>query len=89
MQSLSVVVPPPPLGQDLSFPQSSEDLGVQQFIPELAVEAFIETVFPGAPGCDVEGFDLDFRQLFSHGPVNSPQTRRLSANAGIRLPANG
>ena len=88
MRSLSVVMPPPPLVQDLGFAQCSEDLGVQQFIPELAVEAFIETVFPGAPRCDVEGFDPDFRQLFSHGPVNSPQTRRLSANAGIRREAN-
>ena len=82
-------MPPPPLSQDLGFAQCSEDLGVQQFTPELAVEAFIETVCPGAPRCDAEGFDPDFRQLLSHGPVNSPQTRRLSANAGIRLPVNG
>jgi len=68
VRSLSIVVPPPPLVQDLGFAQCSEDLGVQQFIPELAVEAFIETVFLGAPRCDVEGFDPDFRQLFSHGP---------------------
>ena len=58
---------PPPLVQDLGFAQCSGGLSVQQFILELAVEAFIETVFPGAPGCDVEGFDLDFRQLFSQG----------------------
>ena len=68
MRLLSVVVPPPPLVQDLGFAQCSGGLSVQQFIPELAVEAFIETVFPGAPGCDVEGFDLDFRILCQTNP---------------------
>jgi hypothetical protein len=77
VRSLSVVVPAPPLVQDLGFAKCGEDLGVQQFMPELAVEAFIETVFSGARRCDAEAFDPNFRHLFSHGPVNSPQTRRL------------
>ena len=59
MLSLSVVVPPPPLGQDLGFAQCSEDLGVQQLIPELADEALIVAVFQRAPWCDVEGCDPD------------------------------
>ena len=67
MRSLSVVMPPPPLVQDLGFAQCSEDLGVQQFIPEFAVEDFIETVSLGAPRCGAEGFGPDFRQLVSHG----------------------
>jgi hypothetical protein len=81
---LSVVVPPPPVVQDLGFAQCSEDLGVQQFIPELAVEDFIETVSLGAPRCDAEAFDPNFRHLFSHGPVNSPRhaaSRRMLAFA--------
>ena len=45
MRLLSVVVPPPPLVQDLGFVQCSEDLGVQQFIPELAVEASLKPFF--------------------------------------------
>ena len=74
MWSLGIVVSPPPLGQDLSFLQSSEDLGVRQLIPELASEAFIVAVFPRAPWCDVEGFDPDFRQPFPHGRGNELRT---------------
>ena len=51
--SFGVVVSPPPLDQDPTFPQCSKGLGVENLVAELTVEAFIVAVFPRALWCDV------------------------------------
>ncbi len=67
-----VVVLSPSLDQHLRLLQCVEDFRVQQFIPELAVEALVVAVFPWAAGCDEQrlhadpsepGSDVDGRKL--------------------------
>jgi hypothetical protein len=48
-----------PIGDEhLRFPESSEDLTVQKFVPKVAVERFDVAVFPGAAGLDEQCLDL-------------------------------
>jgi hypothetical protein len=49
----AVVVPPPGLDQDLRLRQAIEDLAVEQFVAQLAVEALAVAVLPGTAGGDV------------------------------------
>ena len=48
-----VVVDAPPLDEHLCFSQRVEDLSVEQFISQLAVEGLAVAVLPGAPWRDV------------------------------------
>jgi hypothetical protein len=48
-------VTPPGFDQDLGFDKAEEDLAVEQFIAQLAVEALAVAVLPGAAGLDVGG----------------------------------
>ena len=53
MGAHGVEVTPPRLDQDLGLGQAEEGLAVQQFIPELGVEALIEAVLLGLARRDV------------------------------------
>lgn len=46
MWSLCIVVFSPFFDQDLGFTQSIEDLSIEQFVPEPAIEAFTISVLP-------------------------------------------
>lgn len=50
-----VVFHSPTLDEYLCFSEGIEDLSVQQFVSQFAVEAFAVAVFPRATGLDVEG----------------------------------
>ena len=54
-----VVVPAPALDQHLGFTKAGEDLAVQQFVPELRVEALAVTVLPGTPRLDEQGLHAE------------------------------
>ncbi len=47
MRSLCIVVDARLLDDDLGFPKAVEDLAVQEFVPELAIEGLAVTVLPG------------------------------------------
>ncbi len=47
MRSLCIVMDAPLLDDDLGFPKAVEDLAVQEFVPELAVEGLAVAVLPG------------------------------------------
>ena len=61
-----VVVLPPALDQHLSFLQRIEDLPVQKFVPQLAVERFIEAVLPRAAGLDEHRLHADPTEPVAH-----------------------
>ena len=63
MRPDGIVVPSPGFDHDLCLFQRVEDLTVEQFVPQLAVEAFAIAVLPGASRLDVEGFGTHARQL--------------------------
>ena len=42
-----VVVDAPLLDDNLGFPEAVEDLAIQQFVPELAVEGLAVAILPG------------------------------------------
>ena len=46
MRAFRVVVDAPLLNDDLCFSKTVEDLPIEAFIPELAVEGFAVAVFP-------------------------------------------
>jgi hypothetical protein len=50
VRTVGVVVLPPHLDEDLCFAQGIEDLAVQAFIAQLAVERFAVSVSHGLPG---------------------------------------
>ena len=54
-----VVVMPPLLDEHLGLLQGIEDLSIEQLVAELAVEALVVSVLPGAAGLDIEGLDAD------------------------------
>ena len=54
-----VVVMAPALDENLGFEEGVEDLTVEQLVAQLAVEAFIVAILPGASGLDVEGLHTD------------------------------
>ena len=66
MRSDRVVVFTPLLDDDLGFLEAVEDFAVEQFVPQLAVEAFAIAVLPGTARCDVKGLDTDARQPLAH-----------------------
>ena len=47
MWSDGVVVSPPVFDDDLSLLQGSEDLPIQQFVPEAGIEGLAVSVLPG------------------------------------------
>jgi hypothetical protein len=57
-----VVLPAPAIGQDLRLWSCGEQLGVEELIPEAAVEGFRESVLPWGSrrdvGCDGGGAGL-------------------------------
>jgi hypothetical protein len=59
MWSDCVVVLSPAFNEHLCLLQCVEDLAIEQLISELAVEAFIVAVLPGAAWLDVESLDAD------------------------------
>src|SRR5690349_4171228 len=61
-----VVVAPPPLDQHLGFLQRMEDLPLQQFVAELAVEGFIVAVLPWAAALDEQRPHADPLQPGAH-----------------------
>lgn len=67
MGSDGIVVVTPLFDQNLGLLKTAEDLPVEQFVPQLAVEAFAIAVLPGAARLDVEGFGTHARQPAPHG----------------------
>lgn len=59
MRPYRVVVISPSLDQHLRLLQRIEDFRVQEFVPELAVEALVVAVLPWASGFDVEHLHTD------------------------------
>ena len=51
-----VVVSPPVFDDDLSLLQGSEDLPIQQFVPEAGIEGLAIAVLPRRAGFNVGGF---------------------------------
>jgi len=72
-----VVVAAPSLDQHPGFFEAAEDLAVEQLIPELAVEALVLAVLPGAAGRDIERFHRDPTE-----PVSDRLGRELAAVGG-------
>ena len=50
-----VVHPAPEIGQILSLRHSGEQLGIEEFVPEPAVEGFSKTVLPRRSWLDISG----------------------------------
>jgi hypothetical protein len=46
VRTFGVVVDAPLLDDDLCFPEAVEDLPIEAFIPEFAVEGFAESILP-------------------------------------------
>ena len=67
MGAHAVVVPPPGLDQDLGLGQAEEDLAVEQFVAQLAVEALAVAVLPRTAGLDVGGLGADRGDPFAQG----------------------
>lgn len=70
MWSLRVVEASPLLDQHLRLLQRGEDFHVQALVSQLAVEALIVTILPGAPGCNKRRFDLESSEPMTHGLGN-------------------
>src|ERR1700722_2553413 len=66
MGSGGVVVVAPLLDQNFGFLQAVEDFAVEQFVPQLAVEAFAIAVLPGTAGLDVERLGTNACQPAAH-----------------------
>ena len=65
MRSDGVLVPPPPLDNDLGLLQGVEDFAIQKFIPQLGDEALAITVLPRAAGHDVRCLGAHSRDPFT------------------------
>lgn len=50
-----VVVASPTFNNDLRLPQGVKDFSIEQFVPELAIEALVVAVLPGTAWLDEEG----------------------------------
>jgi len=61
-----VVVPAPTLNEDPGFCQCVKDLAVEQFVPELAIEALVVAVLPWAARFDEQCLHANPRQPFPH-----------------------
>ena len=66
MRSDRVVVLAPLRDDDLCFLEAVEDFTVEQFVAQLAVEAFAVAVLPGASWRDVQRLGSDVRQPLAH-----------------------
>lgn len=76
---------PPAFDHNLCFLQCVEDFSVEQFVSQLAVEAFAISVFPRAPGFDVGGPGPNGRDPMSKG--NRDELRAIfRANVGWNAP---
>ena len=53
MRPECVVLPAPSISQELSLGSRGEQLGVEELIPEPAIERFRESVLPGRSRCDL------------------------------------
>jgi hypothetical protein len=53
--SVGVVLGAPVLGEDLSFEQTTEGLGGQEFVANASIEGFAVSVFPRCAGFDEYG----------------------------------
>ncbi len=56
----------PSLDQHLGLPEGIEDLSVEQFVSQLAIEALVVAVLPWTAGLDVEGFDANAAKPLAH-----------------------
>ena len=65
--SHGIEMPSPALDQKLGLPQRIEYLIIQKLVSEFAVEAFIVSVLPKAPGFDVQGLHANPRQPVPNG----------------------
>jgi len=61
-----VLVAPQFLGEDFRLAERMEDLNVEQFISELATEAFTVATLPWAPSLDEEGLDDNTPKPVAH-----------------------
>src|SRR5512143_1921761 len=50
-----VVVVSPPFDQNLHLLHRKEDLPIQEFVPQVAIEGFVVTVLPGTPRLHEQG----------------------------------
>ena len=55
MRALGIVVSAPTLDDDLYLSQTVEDFTIEQFVPELGVEALAIADLPGRPRLDIGG----------------------------------
>ena len=62
MRPPGIVLNPPLFNDDLGFAQRIEDLAVQAFIAQLAIETFAVAILPGAARFDVERRRADSAQ---------------------------
>ena len=70
MGSDGVVVVAPLLNEYLDFLEAAEDFAVEQFVPQLAVEAFAIAVLPGTARRDVKRLHPNPGQPFLDGYGN-------------------
>jgi hypothetical protein len=80
-----------PLGnQYLGFGQRREDLPVEQFVPQFAVERLDIAILPGAARFDEEGFDTQSGQPFAYSlAVNSgPLSERMCSGLTFTVGAS-
>ena len=78
MRPDGVVVLTPAFDQHLGFVQRGEDLAVEKLVTQLAVEALVAAILPGASRFDEQGLNAyrSFRILCSHpGPARLSFTR--------------
>ena len=74
MWSFRVVVSPPFFDDDLRFPYAVEDLSVEQFVSEPAIEALAVAVLPGASWLDVSRLSANCRNSVSDSLSNELRT---------------
>lgn len=66
MRSLVIVKLAPFLNDDLGFPARDEPFPIQAFVVQLAIEAFLKPVLPGAARLDIGGADILVPQPLHH-----------------------
>jgi hypothetical protein len=58
---------PPPLDDHARLEQCVEQFALQQFIAQLAIEALVVPILPGAAGLDEQRLDADVAEPMAHG----------------------
>ena len=66
MRTFGVVEAPPLLDQDLVLFQRVEDLPIEEFVPQLSIEAFSIAILPGTAGHDEERVDAQLGEPVTH-----------------------